>query len=178
MPQVRKHSDEDPLTTILVPTDRLPVRYITAKLHKNPVATRGITACFGSSVDGIARIVNACLAVLRPVLLHALWRGKCVEIGVFFYECWITSSGSEVIDIVRNSDAMASSFPGPKHYHRFETYGFEAMYPNLPDTKLQGVMLKSLESTFKHQSQHGLRSIELRWGFANDHTNSVAREAS
>ena len=32
--------------------------------------------------------------------------------------------------------------------------------------------------TFKHQSQHGLRSIELRWSYANDHTCPVAREAS
>ena len=35
-----------------------------------------------------------------------------------------------------------------------------------------------LESTFKYQSQHGLLSIELRWGFANDHASPVAREAS
>ena len=98
-------------------------------------------------MDRIATIVNACLAVLRPVL-HALWRDKCVEIGIFFYECWITSSGSEIIDIVRTSDdAVASSFPCPKYYHRwFETYDFEAMYPNLPDAELQEIMLKLLES--------------------------------
>ena len=72
-------------------------------------------------LDGIAKIVNACLAALRPVL-HALWRDKCVEIGIFSEECWITSSGSEIIDIVRTSDAVATSFPGPKYYHRFETY--------------------------------------------------------
>ena len=93
IPLVRKQSDGDPLATILVPKDRLPVRYITAKLHKNPVATRGITTCCGSPMDGIAKIVNACLVVSRPVL-HALWRDKCVEIGIFSYECWITSSGS------------------------------------------------------------------------------------
>ena len=34
-------------------------------------------------MDGIAKIVNnTCLAALRPVL-HALWRDKCVEIGIF-----------------------------------------------------------------------------------------------
>ena len=33
-------------------------------------------------MDGIAKIVNACLAALRPVM-HALWREKCVEIGIF-----------------------------------------------------------------------------------------------
>ena len=120
-------------------------------------------------MDRIAEIVNACLAALRPVL-HALWRDKCVG---------ITSSGSEIIDIVRTSDAVASSFPGPKYYHRFETYDLEAMYPNLPDAELQEIMLKLLESTFKYQTQHSLRrSIELRWSYANDHTCPVAREAS
>ena len=177
IPLVRKQSDEDPPATILVPTDRLPVRYITAKLHKNPVATRGITACCGSPMDGVAKIVNACLAALSPVM-HALWRDKCVEIGIFSDECWITSSGSEIIDIVRNSDAAANSLLGTKYYHRFETYDFEAMYPNLPDANLQETMFKLLESTFKDQSQHGLRSIELRWSYANDHTCPVAREAS
>ncbi|CAN0173407.1 unnamed protein product, partial [Ascophyllum nodosum] len=149
----------------------LPVRYITAKLHKNPVATRGITACCGSPMDGVAKIVNACLAALRPVM-HALWRDKCVEIGIFSDECWITSSGSEIIDIVRNSDAAANSRLGTKYHHRFETYDFEAMYPNLPDANLQETMFKLLESTFKYQSQHGLRSIELRWSYANDHTSN------
>ena len=77
IPHVRKRSDKNPLHTVLDPTERLPVRYITVKLHKNPVATRGITACCGSPLDGIARIVNACLVALRPVL-HALWREKCL----------------------------------------------------------------------------------------------------
>ena len=177
IPLVRKQSDEDPPATILVPTDRLPVRYLTAKLHVNRVATRGITACCGSPMDGIAKIVNACLAALKPDL-HALWRDKRVGISIFSDECWITSSGSEIIDIVRTSDAVASSLPGPKYYHRFKTYDFEAMYPNLPDAELQEIMLKLLESTFKDQSQHSLRSIELRWSYANDHTCPVACEAS
>ena len=105
-------------------------------------------------------------------------RDKCVEIGIFSDECWITSSGAEIIDIVRTSDAVASSFPGPNYYHRFETYDFEAMYPNLPDAELKEIMFKLLESTFKYQSQHGLPSIELRWSYAIDHTCPVAREAS
>ena len=81
-----KRSEENPLQIVLAPTDRLPVRYITVKLHKNPVATRGITACCGSPMDGIARIVNACLMALRPVL-HASWREKCSEIGILADEC-------------------------------------------------------------------------------------------
>ena len=65
-------------------------------------------------MDGIARIVNACLTALRPVL-HTLWREKCIEIGIFADECWITSSGAEIIDILRavDVDADAKSQPGP-----------------------------------------------------------------
>ena len=122
-------------------------------------------------MDRTARIVNVCLAALRPAL-HALWRDKCVPIGIFSdEECRVTSSGAEIIVILRTSDAEARSLPRLTHYHRFETYDFEAMYLNLPDAALQEFILKLLGSTFKHQSQHGLRSIELRWGFANDHTS-------
>ena len=63
-------------------------------------------------MDGIARILNACLMALRPVL-HALWREKCSEIGIFADECWITSSGAEIIDILRAVDFDAKSQPRP-----------------------------------------------------------------
>ena len=85
-------------------------------------------------MDGIARIVNACLMALRPVL-HASWREKCSEIGILADECWITSSAV---------DFHAKSQPRPLCPHRFETYDFEAMYPNLPDAALQEVMRKLL----------------------------------
>ena len=144
IPHVRKRSDKNPLQTVLTPTERLPVRYITVKVHKNPVATRGITACCGSPLDGVVRIVNACLVALRPVL-HALWREKCLEIGILADECWITSSvGTEIIDILRAVDIEARSYPGPLCPHRFETYDFVAMYPNLPDATLQNVMRELL----------------------------------
>ena len=115
-------------------------------------------------MDGIARIVNACLMALRPVL-HASWCEKCSEIGILADECWITSSGAEIIDILRAVDFDAKSQPRSLCPHRFETYDFEAMYPNLPDAALQEVMRKLLKYTFKYQSQHGLFSIEIRWGF-------------
>ena len=124
-----------------------------------------------------ARIISAYLAALRPVL-RALWREKCIKVGIFSDECWITSSEAEIIDILRTSDAEARSLPGPTHYHRFETYDFEAMYLNLPDAALQEVMLKLLKSTFRLRSQHGLRSIELHWGFANDYTSPATHEVS
>ena len=133
-------------------------------------------------MDGIAKIVNACLAALRPVL-HALWRNKCVEIGIF-----LMNVGLELYIIICFRDHRYCTYlllccsqflPWSEVlYHRFETYDFEAMYPNLPDAELQEIALKLLESTFKYQSQHGPRSIELRWSYANDHTSPVAREAS
>ena len=176
IPHVRQRSDKNPSQTVLTPTERLPVRYITVKLHKNPVATRGIIACCGSPVDGIARIVNACLVALRPVL-HALWRGKCLEIGILADECWITSVGTEIIDILRAVDKDARSYPGSLCPHRFETYDFVAMYPNLPDATLQDVMRDLLEYTFEYQNQHELLSIEILWGFADNQTNPVVRQA-
>ena len=176
IPHVRKRSDKNPLQTVLNPTERLPVRYITVKLHKNPVATRGITACCESPLDGIARIVNACLVALRPVL-HVLRREKCLEIGILTDECWITSSGTEIIDIIHAVDIDARSYPGPVCPHKFETYDFVAMYPNLPDATLQDVMRKLLEYTFEYQNQHELLFIEILWGFADNHTNPVVRQA-
>ena len=45
-------------------------------------------------MDGIAKIVNnTCLAALRPVL-HALWRDKCVEIGIFLMNIGLHHSRS------------------------------------------------------------------------------------
>ena len=112
IPHVRKCSDENPLAIVPTPTVKLPVRYVMAKLHKNPVATRGITACCGSPMDRIASIVNACLIVLRPVL-HALWREECLEIGIFLDECWITPSDAEINDILRVADADVRAQPWP-----------------------------------------------------------------
>ena len=109
-------------------------------------------------MDGIARIVNTRLSALRPVL-RALWREKCVEVGILFAdECWITSSSAEIIDILHAADIDAKFHPGPLCLHRFETYDFEAMYPNLPATALQDVTRKLLENTFEYQNQHGLFS--------------------
>ena len=127
-------------------------------------------------MDGIARIVNACLVALRPVL-HTLWCEKCPEIGIVADECWITSVRTEIVDILCAVDIDARSYPGPLCPHRFETYDSVAMYPNLPDATLQDVMRKFLEYTFEYQNQHELLSIEILWGFADNHTNPVVRQA-
>ena len=60
---------------------------------------------------------------------------------------------------------------GPHCPHRFK--------PNMilrPYTRIY--MRNLLKYTFEYQSQHGLFSIDIRWGFADNHTNPVARHAS
>ena len=47
-------------------TEKLPTRYLTPKLHKKLVATRGITACCGTTTEGVAKIVNTILVAIRP----------------------------------------------------------------------------------------------------------------
>ena len=68
-------------------------------------------------MDGIARIVDACLVAL---VLHVLRRQKCLEIVIFADECWITSSGTEIIYMLHDADIDAKYHPGPSCPHRFE----------------------------------------------------------
>ena len=65
---------------------------------------------------------------LRPVL-HALWRQKCLEIGIFADECWITSSGTEIIYMLHAADIDAKSHPGPSCPHRFEILCLRSYVP-------------------------------------------------
>ena len=60
---MRKSSGEGHFKTILIPTGRLLVRYIAAKSHKDPGATRDTTACCESRMDKIARVVNVCVVL-------------------------------------------------------------------------------------------------------------------
>ena len=58
---------------ILKKSNKLPVRYLMPKLHRAKTALRGNTSCCGTITEGIAKIVNAILVGIRPVL-HATWR--------------------------------------------------------------------------------------------------------
>ena len=85
-----------------------PVRYLTRKLHKQLPAFRSIiTACCGTTTEGIAKVVNAVLAGIRPVL-NALWREECIRIGIITDECWITSGGTEIVEVMRGMDRKAN----------------------------------------------------------------------
>ena len=51
------------------------------KLHKQLPAFRGNTACCGTTTEGIAKVVNAVLVGIRPVL-NALCCEECIRIGI------------------------------------------------------------------------------------------------
>ena len=97
-------------------------------------------------MDGIARIVNACLTALRPVL-HALWREKCLEIMVFSKRnVGLHPLVQKFMIFYALLMQMLEPNPGPLHAHEFETYDFEAMYPNIPDAALQDIMHSSTKA--------------------------------
>ena len=73
------------------------------KLHKQLPAFRVITACCGTTTEGNAEVVNAVLVGIRAVL-NALWREECIRIGIVPDECWITSGGTNILEVMRGMD--------------------------------------------------------------------------
>ena len=45
---------------------------------------------------------------------------------------------------------LEPTLAGPLRAHKYETYDFKTMYPNIPDVALLDVMRKLLEYTFEH----------------------------
>ena len=108
------------------------------KLRKQLPAFRGITACCGTTTEGIAKVVNALLVGIRPVL-NALWREECIRIGIIADECWITSGGSEIVEAMRGMDRKAMT-PGEESLpHHLETFDFVAMCNNILVTYLNAL---------------------------------------
>ena len=132
------------------------------KLQKAKPAFRGITSCCGTITEGIAKIVNAILVGIRPVL-HAIWRKECLRIGVVAKECWITSGGSDIVELMRDMDKKAASVTPigeNKLPHQLETFDFVATYPNIPVSCLTRVMKELLELVFTYeQVTYGYKSI-------------------
>ena len=119
-------------------TKKQPVRYLMPKLHKQLPAFRGITACCGTTAEGIAKVVNAVLVGITPVL-SALWREECIRIGIIADECWITSGGSEIVEAMRGMDRKAMT-PGEESLpHHLETFDFVAMCNNILVTYLNAL---------------------------------------
>ena len=71
---------------ILEQSTKLPVRYLMPNLHEAKPALSGMTSCCGTITEGIAKIVNAILVGIRPVL-QAIWCKECLGIGIVAKEC-------------------------------------------------------------------------------------------
>ena len=128
---------------------QIPVRYLMPKLHKAIPAFRGITACCGTTTEGVAEIVNAVLVGIRPVL-DALWREKCIRIGLVANKCSITSGGAEIVDDTKDLDHKAAMAKTGLPHH-LQTFDFVAMYTDFPVKCLKRIMDKLLDLVFTHQ---------------------------
>ena len=141
------------------------------KLHEAKAAFRGICLCCGTITEGIAKIVNAILVGIRPVL-HAIWRKECLRIGIVAKECWITSGGSDIVELMRDvgtKTASVTPIGGNKLPHQLKTFDFVAMYPNIPVSCLKIVMKELLELVFTYeQVTYAYKSIYVQFGYKND----------
>ena len=114
------------------------------KLHKQLPVFRGMTACCGATTEVIGKVVNEVLVGSRPVL-NALWREQCVRIGIITDDFWITSGGTDFVEVMRGMDRKAMT-PGEESLpHHVETFDFVAMYSNIPVTCLKRVINELLK---------------------------------
>ena len=131
------------------------------KLHKQLLAFRGITACCGTTTEGIANVVNAVLVGIRPVV-NALWREECIRIGIVTDKCWITSGGTEIVAVMRGMDRKANTLGEESLPHHLETFDYVAMYNNIPVTCLRRVMNELLELVYTYEeTKSGWKSFTL-----------------
>ena len=146
----------------------IPVRYLMPKLYKAIPAFRGITACCGTTTEeGVAKIVNAVLVGIRPVL-GALWHEECIRIDLVANKCWITSGGAEIANVMKDLDHKATmAKTGLPHY--LETFHFVAMYANIPVKCLKRIMGELLDLVFTYQEAKDCsKSMYTKYGFKND----------
>ena len=131
------------------------------------------TACCGTTTEGIAKVVNAVLVGIRRVL-NALWREECIRIGIVTDECWITSGGTEIVEVMRGMDRKAMT-PGEESLpHHLETFDFVAMYNNIPVTCLKRVMNELLELVYTYEeTKSGWKSLYVRYAYNKDDTTPV-----
>ena len=139
----------------LEPTEKQPVRYLMPKLHEQLPAFRGVTACCGTTTEGIAKVVNAVLVAIRPVL-NAFWREECIRIGITD-ECWITSGSTEIVEVMRGMDRKATT-PGEESLpHHLETFDFVAMYNQYPCHLLSKTCYERIIGTGIHVRRNKIR---------------------
>ena len=145
------------------------------KRRKQLPAFLGITACCETTTEGIAKVVNAVLVQveIRPVL-NALWREGCIRIGIITDERWITSGGTEIVEVMRGMDRKAMT-PGEESlpYH-LEAFDFVAMYSNIAVTCRKRVMNELLELVYKYEeTKSGRKSLYVRYAYSKDDTSPV-----
>ena len=69
-------------------------------------------------------------------------------------ECWITSGGSDIVELMRDMDKKSASVAPigeNKLPHQLETFDFVAMYPNIPVSCMKRVMKELLELVFTYE---------------------------
>lgn len=148
-------------------THKQPTRYLMPKLHKDKIAFRSITTCCATTTEGVQRMVHSCLKGMLPTL-HTLWREAGTGIGIISDGCWISQGGEEILDIVKEADSSAQS-AGDYRHHRFETYDFVGMYPNIPLSVLLEKMRKLIDLVFEYQrTNYGYKSIFIEYGFKHN----------
>ena len=129
------------------------------KLHKAIPAFRGITAFCGTTTEGVAKIANAVLVGIRPVL-DALWREECIRIGLAANECWIASGRVEIVDVMNDLDHEAAMVKNGLPHH-LKTFDLVAMYTNIPVKCLKRIMGELLDLVFKYQeTKYGSKSFQ------------------
>ena len=124
---------------------------------------------------GIAQVINAILVGIRPVL-NALWREECIRIGMVTEECWITSGGTEIVEVMRDMDRKALT-PGEESLpHHFETFDFVALY-NIPVSCLKRVMNELVELVYTcEETKSGWKSLYVRYAYGKEGTAPVIKD--
>ena len=141
---------------------QIPVRYLMPKLHKAIPAFRSITACCGTTTEGVAKTVNAALVGIRPVL-DALWRARMYLYRFGFkqvldYVWW--GWDSRCYERLGHKAAMAKNgLP-----HHLETFDFVAMYTNIPVKCLKRIMWASFWTWYSRTKKQ--KTVPNRYTFS------------
>ena len=89
--------------------------------------------------------------------------GARIRIVIITDECWITSGGTEIVEVMRGMDRKAMT-PGEGSLpHHLETFDFVDMYNNIPVTCLKRVMNELLELVYTYEeTKSGWKSLYVR----------------
>ena len=95
-----------------------------------------------------------------------MWRGECIRIGLVANNCWITSGGAEIVDVMKDLDHKAAMMAKNGLPHHLETFVFVAMYTNIPVKCLKRIVGELLDLVFTYQeAKDGSKSMYIKYGF-------------